>query len=114
VVEDISQAGKSIVLISGKLDTPGWAYIEELTRKTALDKAARKQGGRELDLDDEGSPEFEAEASKGMDETGNRSLGDGFQNAPWVDRLEGSQGRGIGARVWRVRRDLGRTGDGGD
>jgi len=32
---------------------------------------------------------------------------------PWVETLEGSQGRGIGARVWRVRRDLGRS-EGGD
>ncbi|KAE9369520.1 hypothetical protein N431DRAFT_345755 [Stipitochalara longipes BDJ] len=111
VIDDANQAGKSIVLISGKLDTPGWAYIEELTQKTALDKATRKQSGP-AGIDDEGSSEIDA--SEGIDETENRSLGDGFQNAPWVDRLEGSRGRGIGARVWRVRRDLGRAGDGGD
>jgi len=111
LIDDINQAGKSILLISGKLDTPGWAYIEELTQKTTLDKAARKQSGS-AGIDDEGFSE--SEASEGIDEAEDRSLGDGFQNAPWVDRLEGSQGRGIGARVWRVRRDLGRTGDGGD
>jgi polynucleotide 5'-hydroxyl-kinase GRC3/NOL9 len=114
VIEDVNQVGKSIVLISGKLDTPGWAYIEDLNRKTALDKAARKPDGRDLDVDDEGSSEFEAEASKSVDEAGNRRLSDGFQTALWVDRLEGSQGRGIGSRVWRVRRDLGKAGDGGN
>ena len=30
-------------------------------------------------------------------------------NMPWVEKLEGSEGRGVGARVWRVRRDLGRS-----
>jgi polynucleotide 5'-hydroxyl-kinase GRC3/NOL9 len=113
VIEDINQAGKSIVLISGKLDIPGWAYIEELTQKTALDKAARKQGAGDMGFDEKGH--LESEASEDMDGAGNRGLGDRFQNAPWVDKLEGSQGRGLGSRVWRVRRDLGRTGgDGGE
>jgi polynucleotide 5'-hydroxyl-kinase GRC3/NOL9 len=112
VIEDINRAGKSIVLIGGKLDTPGWAYIEELTQKTASDKATRKQGGGEMGSEDEES--LGAEAAEGMNENEGRMLGDGFQDTPWVDKLERSQGRGIGARVWRVRRDLGRTGDGGD
>ena len=34
-------------------------------------------------------------------------------NVPWVETLQGSQGRGVGSRVWRVRRDLGRT-EGGE
>jgi len=110
VIEDLNQSGKSIVLINGKLDTPGWAYIEDVTQKTALEKATRKQSGS-AGIDDE---EFSGlEIPEGMDEGDNQRLGSAFQNAPWVDRLEGSQGRGTGARVWRVRRDLGRTGDGG-
>jgi polynucleotide 5'-hydroxyl-kinase GRC3/NOL9 len=112
VIEEINEAGKSIVLINGKLDTPGWAYTEELTQKLALDKASRKNGGIAVEIDDEVSSENDPD--EGMDGTENRSLGDGFQNAPWIEKFEGSQGRGIGARVWRVRRDLGRTGDGGD
>ena len=111
VIEDLIQAGKSIVLISGKLDTPGWAYIEGITQRMALDKATRKESGS-AGVDDEESSEFDA--FEGTDEAETRRLGDAFQNAPWVDKLEGSQGRGIGARVWRVRRDLGKTGDGGD
>jgi hypothetical protein len=35
------------------------------------------------------------------------------KDVPWVERLEGSEGRGVGAKVWRVRRDLGRS-EGGD
>lgn len=112
LIDDINHAGKPIVLISGKLDTPGWAYIEELTQKTVLDKVARKQGGGELGADDQESSDLEA--FEDVDQAEKRSLGDGFRNAPWVDKLEGSRGRGLGSRVWRVRRDLGRTGDGGD
>lgn len=104
VIEDMNEAGKLIVLVSGKFDTPGWAYIEELTQKGTMDKATRRQeaGGLVSSFKDEGDS-VDAE----------RALGDGFENAPWIERLEGSEGRGVGARVWRVRRDLGRTGDGG-
>ena len=112
VIEEINQEGKSIVLISGKLDTPGWAYIEELTQKTALDKAARKQTSDVMNQDNEDSSD--AQEAESMEETEDWSLGARVQDTPWVERLEGSQGRGIGARVWRVRRDLGRTDDGGD
>jgi polynucleotide 5'-hydroxyl-kinase GRC3/NOL9 len=112
IIEEINEAGKSIVLISGKLDTPGWAYIEELTQKTALDKAARKNGTASTGNDDGVSSDNDADVGIDVDE--GRSLYDAFQNAPWIEKLEGSQGRGIGARVWRVRRDLGKNGDGGD
>jgi polynucleotide 5'-hydroxyl-kinase GRC3/NOL9 len=111
-IEEINEAGKSIVLVSGKLDTPGWAYIEELIQKTALDKAMRKNGGALIEIDDAESSENDAD--EGTDANEDRSLGDRFQNAPWIDKLEGSQGRGVGARVWRVRRDLGKNSGGGD
>jgi polynucleotide 5'-hydroxyl-kinase GRC3/NOL9 len=108
VIEEINEAGKSIILVSGKLDTPGWAYTEELMQKTKLEKASRKKGDA-MDVD-----ESDEEDLEGSDRKTERLLGDGFHDAPWIERLEGSQGRGLGARVWRVRRDLGRTGDGGD
>jgi polynucleotide 5'-hydroxyl-kinase GRC3/NOL9 len=89
VIEEINEQGKKIVLVSGKLDTPGWAYTEELYRKGALEKERRKAG-----------------------EDGDVEMSEGFEDAPWVEKRDGSQGRGIGARVWRVRRDLGKMGDG--
>lgn len=93
-IKDINEHGKKIVLVSGKLDTPGWAYTEELCRRGLLEKERRKQG---------------EDIHVGEDE---REIGDDLGNAPWVERLEGSQGRGLGGRVWRVRRDLGKMGDG--
>jgi len=36
-----------------------------------------------------------------------------MRDVPWVETLKDSQGRGMGARVWRVRRDLGRGTDTG-
>ena len=67
-------------------------------------------GAKEI-MDEEFS---EVEGTEARDVNEPRILSDGFQNAPWVEKLEGSRGRGVGARVWRVRRDLGRNGDGGD
>lgn len=84
--------------MSGKLDTPGWAYTEELN----LREEVLKGRGKEDDSEEGGNDEGE-EAEEG---------GDAFENVPWVEKLKGSQGRGVGARVWRVRRDLGKAGDG--
>ena len=85
MINDINDQGRKIVLISGKFDTPGWAYTEGLIRKNAGDDNNNE------DIDE----------------------ADRFPDIPWVEKLKGSQGRGGGARVWRVRRDLGRS-DGGD
>jgi len=120
VIEKVHELGKKIVLVSGKLDTPGWAYTEELNMKISQDKAAEKLSIRtaeseedELNMDDEDAEDNEdPETARETDRQ--RNAGDGYQDAPWIERLDGSKGRGIGSRVWRVRRDLGRVGDGGD
>ncbi|KAG9237868.1 hypothetical protein BJ875DRAFT_480926 [Amylocarpus encephaloides] len=93
VIEEINAAGKKIVLISGKLDTPGFAYTEEINLRESSQKEGRKCGARDDNQKDKGGDN------------------DAFSSAPWIETLEGSQGRGVGARVWRVRRDLGRTTD---
>jgi polynucleotide 5'-hydroxyl-kinase GRC3/NOL9 len=110
-IEEINKSGKSIVLVSGKLDTPGWAYIEELTQKMHLEKSNKRMSVDAMIIDSEDSEESNDDT--GDDEAEDqRNLGDGFQSAPWVEKLEGHQGRGIGSRVWRVRRDLGKDGGG--
>jgi polynucleotide 5'-hydroxyl-kinase GRC3/NOL9 len=112
-IEEINKAGKSIILVTGKLDTPGWAYIEELTQKIALEKLDRNNESTRVEVDDDDEDGEDADSVvDGNSKKASSSLDDGFKNAPWIERLEGSQGRGIGSRVWRVRRDLGR--DGGD
>ncbi|CZR57485.1 related to GRC3 Protein required for cell growth and possibly involved in rRNA processing [Phialocephala subalpina] len=113
VIQEINDAGKSVVLVSGKLDTPGWAYTEELTLKTNREREESTNDNMILD----GAEEDEDEINiKGTDtppvSESLRNPGHGFENAPWVEKLEGSQGRGVGSRVWRVRRDLGKQGDG--
>ncbi|RAL64678.1 hypothetical protein DID88_001711 [Monilinia fructigena] len=110
LLEEINQEGKKIILISGKLDTPGWAYTEELMKRTWLEKEKRR---KELDG---GYEDEDKDSDVENDRTETPSLGFNnaditFHNAPWVEKLTGSQGRGIGSKVWRVRRDLGKMGD---
>jgi polynucleotide 5'-hydroxyl-kinase GRC3/NOL9 len=98
-IAEFNDTGKSIVLVSGKFDTPGWAYTEELMQRHALEKAAKTEKGDDV--------EEQSDADEFGQEGG--SLEQGFQHAPWVEMREGSQGRAIGSRVWRVRRDLGKS-----
>jgi polynucleotide 5'-hydroxyl-kinase GRC3/NOL9 len=100
VVQQINEEGKNIVLISGKLDTPGWAYTEELVHRQMTSKQRRSETASN---DEEDNGEESADESSHED--------DSFANTPWVEILEGSQGRGVGSRVWRVRRDLGKNAD---
>lgn len=77
--------GEELVLVAGKFDTPTWAYSEELYRKAWTEG---QDGDADSDEDGEGENEDEY---------------------PWVEMLHGSEKRGVGAKVWRVRRDLGRN-----
>lgn len=109
-IQQIKDDGKVIVLVSGKLDTPGWAYTEDLYRKSTTHKTRSRQ---EITngTDDESDDAVDSE------DDGNDSMAgvskDGCAQAPWVEKLRGDRGRGVGARVWRVRRDLGKRGDNG-
>lgn len=88
--------GKEIVLVSGKFDSPTWAYTED-----HYYRVSQREGKEyERDADEDDVPDG----------------GDGRSKViPWTERLHGSQKRAIGSRVWRVRRDLGRnSGNAGD
>ncbi|KAF4628973.1 hypothetical protein G7Y89_g9176 [Cudoniella acicularis] len=99
VIDEVNKAGKKIVFVHGKLDTPGWAYTEELHQKSMIEKEKKRTGGEKMDVDDND----EDGEDVGMNEVeDSRVHGEGFQDAPWVEKLEGSQGRGLGARVWRI------------
>jgi len=106
--EEILEAKKSIILISGKLDTPGWAYLEGLKRllcgqeRPEGDQSGGTDSSENGDSQD-GVKEDKAEENGGV--TTPRYLSG---ERPWVERLSGSQGRASGAKVWRVRRDLGK------
>lgn len=77
---------RRIVLVSGKLDPPTWAYTEDHYKR-----AFNKRG------EDVNEGDITGETSSLLKEI------------PWVERLHGSQRRAIGSKVWRVRRDLGRN-----
>ncbi len=98
--------GGCIVLVWGRLDPPSWAYTEDLHSR-AFDSATKETGGADEtvestdeDTDDDGS-EKEGE---GPGVTSEQS------GIPWVEMLHGGQKRAVGSKVWRVRRDLGRSG----
>ncbi|RDW67980.1 hypothetical protein BP6252_09376 [Coleophoma cylindrospora] len=114
-IETLNSAGKSVVLVSGKFDTPGWAYTEELIQRTLREKRVKEvKDAREARARKKRGAALPVEEVVDTDEDAT-VLGDatGTVDAPWVERLEGSQGRGVGAKVWRVRRDLGKS-DGGE
>jgi polynucleotide 5'-hydroxyl-kinase GRC3/NOL9 len=123
IINDIRNSEKYIVLVSGKLDTPGWAYTEELNRRTALAKSRRKlaavssedeNSGESGSVNDDDDNETSGSTSgdEAADDGEGGKEGDEFENIPWIEKIHGHEGRGPGARVWRVRRDLGRNGNG--
>jgi len=100
VISKINDARKSIVLVSGSDDIPGWVYIEAFAKRAAAEKYVKKDS----EVDEAISDRDQGRTALKKD----MSFGDSFNEVPWVERLHGSQGRGIGSRVWRIRRDLGR------
>jgi polynucleotide 5'-hydroxyl-kinase GRC3/NOL9 len=106
-IDDVFSAGKSIVLVNGSLDTPGWAYLEEINKRANAERKARREAHQESVSDEDSSESSgDGDALEAEHNT--------FEDVPWVERVHGSKGRGIEARVWRVRRDLGKMGSEGD
>ncbi|KAI1443167.1 hypothetical protein F5Y02DRAFT_225177 [Annulohypoxylon stygium] len=95
-IEEVTSKGGKIVLISGKFDTPSWAYTEELYYE------AQGKAIEALDT-----------AQDSADDTSDAENGDiGITDTtpvPWIEVLRGNEKRGAGSKVWRVRRDLGKT-----
>ncbi|KAI1377967.1 hypothetical protein F4677DRAFT_453709 [Hypoxylon crocopeplum] len=104
-IEEVTSKGGEIVLVSGKFDTPSWAYTEELHY--------RRHGETDDGNDPDESTEAAEDSADDVSNTENDDLaGDaGATQVPWVEVLHGNQKRGAGYKVWRVRRDLGRAGN---
>lgn len=107
-IQESNKAGKQLVLLHGKFDTPGWAYTEYLYSQSY------KQGAP-------GNEELESslgEYDDGIGEDGDmtRAIAARFEGktdaaeTPWVEVLQDNEKRPIGSSVWRVRRDLGKGG----
>ncbi|KAJ1325735.1 polynucleotide 5'-hydroxyl-kinase GRC3/NOL9 [Microdochium nivale] len=124
-----------VVLVSGKFDTPSWAYTEDFYYQASLASQGHGGGGSsgqasvsvgntvEMDYedDDEGGDDGEGDfnISFGAVEAEQSALASvpprpTATDTPWIEELRGSQRRGIGSKVWRVRRDLGRSNNAGE
>ncbi|POS87289.1 hypothetical protein EPUL_001516, partial [Erysiphe pulchra] len=110
IIERLQEAEKSIVLVHGKLETPGWAYTEYIMQENMSEESCEILSKPEQifhnDLNVNNTDTYIALESGLKEEQ--------FQNFPWVERLQGHQGRSVGSFVWRVRRDLGKPNDGPD
>ncbi|KAI1768449.1 hypothetical protein GGR53DRAFT_409928 [Hypoxylon sp. FL1150] len=98
-IEAFQAAGEEIVLVSGKFDTPSWAYTEDLYYR------AGGEGDEGVDVEDSAEIMDDISGNGGDDFTGTTDA----TPVPWIEVLHGNQKRGAGSKVWRVRRDLGRA-----
>ncbi|KAF3067364.1 Polynucleotide 5'-hydroxyl-kinase GRC3 [Daldinia childiae] len=103
-IEEITSRGGEIVLVSGKFDTPSWAYTEELYYRAHEEADDGEDADETTNTNDDAGDISEAE---NVDLAGSTDT----TLVPWVEVLHGNQKRGIGSKVWRVRRDLGRVGN---
>jgi polynucleotide 5'-hydroxyl-kinase GRC3/NOL9 len=126
VLQKVHDDGKMFVLLSGKFDTPGWAYTEEHYIKISDEKRENRDGQQwqnQKDSKKQWRKESQRRDIEEEDDDEDEDLEDNTSRTlqsikhstqvPWIEIVEGHEGRGVGARVWRVRRDLGRNGDGG-
>ncbi|KAI1870353.1 uncharacterized protein JN550_005281 [Neoarthrinium moseri] len=106
-MERINETGGATVLVSGKFDAPSWAYTEDLYHQ-AFGKSGGEEADDQMDIVDEDEA---VDPAQSRNET---EVASASGPTPWIEVLRGSQKRGIGSQVWRVRRDLGRTANAGD
>lgn len=107
-IEAAKAAGHQLVLVHGKLDSPGWAYTEDLYYQSF--------SGAEADARDDTVEimDEDTESDRSDEEPENPELAGDVSDTPWIEVLQGHEKRPVGSRVWRVRRDLGRAGPGAE
>ncbi|KAI0000095.1 hypothetical protein F4779DRAFT_151929 [Xylariaceae sp. FL0662B] len=103
-VEEVNAKGGEIVLVTGKFDTPSWAYTEDFYYQSQSE--GLKDGEEGLGLDEEDSWDDGSDMDESDSEVENR-----MAQTPWIEILYGNQKRSAGSKAWRVRRNLGRTGN---
>lgn len=130
---------RQIVLVAGKFDTPSWAYTEDFYYADAR-RSGGGGGGGEAPANIEDGEHIAVDGEYNEDDNDdNMGEGDGEfdisveteelvqpeyitaaantikpTDTPWIEELRGSQKRGIASKVWRVRRDLGKSNNAGD
>jgi len=101
---DVIRAGHKIVLVLGKLDSPTWAYTEDAYKRSSESSTRRDVDNQPIGLTDADTDDDTLDVQEEV-----RGGQHGRSDIPWVEELHGSEKRAVGSRVWRVRRDLGRT-----
>lgn len=86
-LQSLHEKRKKIVLVRGKLDTPIWAYREELVAAAARRRRRKDEKGEPERL----TPYEIREWAKGV---------------PWARVVDGKEVKSQAAKVWRVRRHL--------
>lgn len=99
ILERLNAKQATVVLVSGKFDQPTWAYTEQFYH------GALEGQVEEVEGDDAAMADIEE------NETATNESSNVGAAAPWVQSIHGSQTRGPGSYIWRVRRDLGRRGN---
>lgn len=137
VSADEDGEGHQIVLVAGKFDTPSWAYTEDFYY-AAVRRSGGGGGGGEASANIEDGEHIAVDGEYNEDDN-DMGEGDGEfdisveteelvqpeyitaaantikpTDTPWIEELRGSQKRGIASKVWRVRRDLGKSNNAGD
>ena len=86
-LQSLHEKTTKIVLVRGKLDTPTWAYREELVAAAARRRRRKDEKGEPERL----TPYEIREWAKGV---------------PWARAIDGREVKSQGAKVWKVRRHL--------
>ena len=131
-IEAMSNSSDSeFVLVGGRFDGAGWAYTEDLHLRAARSRLGEEEDGadaaiatadedaeagdRDMPDPDDVEDDTDAEAvDDDVEEDADQDQDPGDSPTPWIEVLHGNQKRGVGSKVWRVRRDLGRMGNAGD
>lgn len=109
-IEQSRSDGRSLVLVHGRFDTPGWAYTEDSYLLSSREEAGEESWQTsEAEGSDDDADWGNTADSKDDPDPANGDVVD----TPWVEVLKGNEKRPVGSRVWRVRRDLGKGGPGG-
>lgn len=107
IIDDLNKSEGQVVLVSGKLDIPGWAFTEETYKMASMNRHPKLL--QTSDMPGQYTEGSENEGEENIQIHSPEKPAIGFDYIPWVDKLQGNESRGMGARVWKVRRDLGRT-----
>ena len=94
-LQSLHEKNTKIVLVRGKLDTPIWAYREELVAAAARRRRRKDEKGEPERL----TPYEVKEWAKGV---------------PWAKVVDGREVKSRGAKVWKVRRHLRTRASGGE